>query len=94
MTKERRVSPSCTHWRYYLVESDGERILAIHHYEIDSDPTPIGQFLLNALDPGVRIPQPMVRVGLQSTSSARRRVVSSAVSAWPKSLVPEERIWV
>lgn len=55
------LTPTCTHWGNYRIESDGRRILGVHPYTTDSDPTPIGQSLLDALDPGTRIPQPMVR---------------------------------
>jgi len=55
--------PTCSHWGNYLVETDGDAITAIHPYAEDPDPSPIGQSLLDALDPGARIPQPMVRAG-------------------------------
>jgi len=64
---EQDLIPTCTHWGNYLVESDGRRILAVHPYPEDPHPTPIGQSLLDSLDPGCRIPQPMIRAGyLQS----------------------------
>ncbi len=56
-----RLTPTCTHWGNYRIESDGAEILGVHPYESDADPSPIGQSLLNTLDPGTRIPQPMVR---------------------------------
>ena len=55
--------PTCSHWGNYRVETDGEKLLSVQAYEVDKEPTPIGQSLLDALDEGVRIPQPMVRAG-------------------------------
>ena len=63
MSKTSRMSPTCTHWGNYRIESDGHDITAVHPYAVDTEPTPIGQSLLNALDKGARIPQPMVRAG-------------------------------
>lgn len=55
--------PTCTHWGNYLVDVSDNEIVAVHPYEDDADPTPIGQSLLNTMDPGCRIPQPMIRQG-------------------------------
>ncbi|MFK8047042.1 MAG: molybdopterin-dependent oxidoreductase [Halioglobus sp.] len=63
MSNPKQISPTCTHWGNYRIESDGRDITAVHPYEVDAEPTPIGQSLLNALDEGARIPQPMVRAG-------------------------------
>lgn len=63
MSKQRRWNPTSTHWGNYRVESDGKKILAVEPYAVDKEPTPIGQSLLDALDPDCRIPQPMVRAG-------------------------------
>lgn len=61
MSKPTRLSPTCTHWGNYRIESDGCNIVAVHPYAVDTEPTPIGQSLLDALNPGARIPRPMVR---------------------------------
>ena len=63
MNRQKKIVPTSTHWGNYRIETDGDTITAVHPYEVDSEPTPIGQSLLNALDPGARIPQPMVREG-------------------------------
>ena len=63
MSKTTRISPTCTHWGNYRIESDGNKITAVHPYDADTEPTAIGQSLLDALDEGARIPQPMVRAG-------------------------------
>lgn len=55
--------PTCSHWGNYRVETDGEKLLSVQSYEVDKEPTPIGQSLLDALDEGARIPRPMVRAG-------------------------------
>ncbi|MBT8078220.1 MAG: molybdopterin-dependent oxidoreductase [Gammaproteobacteria bacterium] len=55
--------PTSTHWGNYLVEARDGKLAAVHHYDVDVDPTPIGQSLLDSQDPATRIPQPMVRAG-------------------------------
>ncbi len=63
MNRKRKIVPTSTHWGNYRIESDGRTITAVHPYEVDTEPTPIGQSLRDALDPDARIPQPMVRAG-------------------------------
>ncbi len=70
--------PTATHWGNYLIETEDGRLKAVHHYEDDNNPTPIGQSLLNTQDANVRIPRPMIRRGYlerrwDSDGSARGR---------------------
>lgn len=58
-----RFIPTATHWGNYLIETEGGRLKAVHHYDDDKNPTPIGQSLLDTQDENVRIPKPMVRRG-------------------------------
>lgn len=62
MTRTRRF-PTATHWGNFIVEVDGEDIVAVHEYANDPHPSPIGQSLADSRDRGVRIDQPMVRKG-------------------------------
>ena len=55
--------PTCSHWGNHLVETDGEKLLSVQTYDVDKEPAPIGQSLLDALDKDAGIPQPMVRAG-------------------------------
>ena len=55
------LTPTSTHWGNYLLESRDGRVVAVHHYDADRNPTPIGQSLLDAQDAACRIPAPMVR---------------------------------
>ena len=57
------LTPTSTHWGNYLLESRNDRVVAVHHYEADRNPTPIGQSLLDSQDPACRVPAPMVRRG-------------------------------
>ena len=57
------LTPTSTHWGNYLLESRKGRVVAVHHYAADRNPTPIGQSLLDAQDPACRVPSPMVRRG-------------------------------
>ena len=62
-TNQTHTVPTSTHWGNYKVEVTNGRIAAIHPYEEETHPSPIGQSLQDSLDPGGRIPQPMVRAG-------------------------------
>jgi biotin/methionine sulfoxide reductase len=55
--------PTCSHWGNYRVETDGIRLISVEAYEVDKEPSPIGKSLLDALDVGARVSQPMVRAG-------------------------------
>ena len=55
--------PTSTHWGNYLLERCDGKIVAVHPYAADAEPSAIGQSLINAQDPGCRVPQPMVRQG-------------------------------
>ncbi|MFT5419184.1 MAG: biotin/methionine sulfoxide reductase, partial [Gammaproteobacteria bacterium] len=61
MNDTRKTVPTSTHWGNYLVESDGVDLKAVHHYDADKNPTPIGQSLLDAKDKNCRVAEPMVR---------------------------------
>lgn len=54
-------TPTVTHWGNFRIEHRGDEILGVHPYADDPEPSPIGENLLAALDPAVRISQPMVR---------------------------------
>ncbi len=60
-TTPRRISPTSTHWGNYRIETQAGRLVAVHHYPEDKNPTAIGQSLLNALDPYTRVGTPRVR---------------------------------
>ncbi|MFK7888504.1 MAG: molybdopterin-dependent oxidoreductase [Gammaproteobacteria bacterium] len=61
MGSHKKITPTSSHWGNYRVEVDDDKLVAIHPYSVDTNPTPIGQSLLDARDKNVRIPQPMVR---------------------------------
>ena len=82
------LTPTCSHWGNYLIEADAGVITAVHPYEEDPDPSPIGQSLLNALDKGARIPQPMVRAGYLkdewNSDPTRRGIEPFVPVSWQK----------
>ncbi|MEP4149198.1 MAG: molybdopterin-dependent oxidoreductase [Halioglobus sp.] len=90
MSTSNRINPTCTHWGNYLIESDGCNIKAVHAYTVDTEPTEIGQSLLDALDDGARIPQPMVRAGYlekgHSSDGAGRGVEPFVPVSWELAL--------
>ena len=61
--KRKKLIPTMTHWGSYLLEIVGDKVEAVHNYKDETHPSPIGQSLINALDPAVRIDRPMVRAG-------------------------------
>jgi len=82
------LTPTCSHWGNYLVETEAGSITAIHPYDEDPDPSPIGQSLLNVLDKGARIPQPMVRAGYLEdewmSDSSQRGIEPFVPVSWQK----------
>jgi len=82
------LTPTSSHWGNYLVETDGGVITAIHPYAEDPNPSPIGQSLLDALDKGARIPQPMVRAGYLedewNSDSSQRGIEPFVPVSWQK----------
>lgn len=49
-----------THWGAYEIETDGERVVAVHPFRDDPDPSPIGQSLRDHDHP-LRVRRPSVR---------------------------------
>ena len=60
---ENTLTPTSTHWGNYRLESRNGRVVAVHSYEADRNPTPIARSLLDAQDPACRVPAPMIRKG-------------------------------
>jgi biotin/methionine sulfoxide reductase len=50
-----------THWGTYRVESHDGKVTALHNFEQDPDPSPIGRGIVDVLDGPTRIKAPMVR---------------------------------
>jgi len=90
MSERTKITPTCTHWGNYRIETDGSDILAVHNYEVDVESTPIGQSLLNTLDSGARVPQPMVRAGYlrdqHKSDGAGRGVEPFVPVSWEQAL--------
>lgn len=52
-----------THWGSFLVESDGQEIKSIGHYDEDENPSIIGQALLDSRNENCRVAKPAIRKG-------------------------------
>jgi biotin/methionine sulfoxide reductase len=52
-----------SHWGTYSIEKQGDRVVALHPFEHDPDPSPIGAGIVDVLDHPTRITQPMIREG-------------------------------
>ncbi len=62
-----------THWGTYRVERQGDRVVAMHPFEIDPDPSPIGPGILDVLEGPTRVTAPMVRQGWLERGPGSRR---------------------
>ena len=85
-----KLVPVSSHWGNYLAEVAEDKLVAIHPYATDPDPTPIGQSLLNAQDENVRVPQPMIRQGYlekrHAGDGARRGIDAFVPVSWELAL--------
>lgn len=54
---------TCFHWGTYRAETHEGKLVRLHPFEEDVDPSPIGQGIVDALDAPSRITAPMVRKG-------------------------------
>ena len=52
---------TCSHWGTYRVESRNGRVVALHDFEHDPDPSPIGHGMVEPLYDRNRITEPMIR---------------------------------
>ena len=50
-----------THWGTYRVETHNGKVIALHNFEQDPDPSPIGSGMVDVLDGPTRITSPVVR---------------------------------
>ncbi len=55
--------PTVTHWGAYSAEVQNGRVVKMHPFAADPDPSPIGDSIPGALTDPLRITQPMVREG-------------------------------
>jgi biotin/methionine sulfoxide reductase len=55
--------PTATHWGAYRAEVRDGRLVAMHPFAADPDPSPIGSSYTDALTDRLRIPRPMIRKG-------------------------------
>ena len=85
-----KLVPVTSHWGNYLAEIADGRLVAIHPYATDPDPTPIGQSLLNAQDENVRVLQPMIRQGYlekrHDSDGAQRGIEPFVPVSWDTAL--------
>ena len=61
MPKDHDLPLTSTHWGTYRVEKSGHKVVALHPFEQDIYPSPIGGGIVDVLDGPTRITAPMVR---------------------------------
>lgn len=62
MSNREDLPLTSTHWGTYRVETHDGNVTALHGFERDNDPSPIGPGILDVLDGPTRITTPMVRL--------------------------------
>jgi len=61
LKKKSEYTLTSTHWGTYRVESKQGQVVAMHPFEEDSDPSPIGNGIIDVIDAPSRIRKPAVR---------------------------------
>ena len=61
MATKNNLYPTATHWGQYLVETDKNELIKVNDYTDESDPSAIGQALLDNRNRDCRITKPMIR---------------------------------
>ena len=83
-------SLTSTHWGNFFVETRDGRISAVHPTGNDSDPSTIGQSLVDSQDPGCRVARPYIRQGYlekPGRSDGSRRGIDPFVAVpWDEAL--------
>ena len=96
MSDQNRSLLTSTHWGTYRVEVAGGRVMALHAFEHDPDPSPIGAGIVDVLEGPSRITAPMVRKswleGGPGTAGDKRGFDSFVEVSWDEAnrLVAEE----
>ncbi len=76
MTSHNHLPLTTNHWGTYRVETENGKVTALHPFEEDVDPSPIGPGIVDVLDGPTRIKHPMVRRswldGGPGTATAKR----------------------
>jgi biotin/methionine sulfoxide reductase len=89
---------TATHWGTYRVETHDGRVAKISPFELDPDPSAIGQSLVGVLDHPCRVTHPMVRKGWLEkgpvgTGATRGSDVFVPLS-WPAAVELVSRGWL
>ncbi len=85
-----KLVPTATHWGLFNAEVVDGRVVGLHPYRDDPDPSPIGRSLAGITDHACRIDRPMVRAGYLSkgpTAENNRRGAEPFVAvSWEQAL--------
>ena len=96
MKKIDELPLTSSHWGTFRVASDKGKVTALHAFEQDPDPSPIGHGILDVLDGPTRIAAPMVRKswleGGPGTATDKRGAEAFVEVSWEKAekLVADE----
>ena len=61
MTMRDQMPLTSLHWGTYRAQVEGNRVVALHDFEEDQDPSPIGKGFVGVLDGPTRVTSPMIR---------------------------------
>ncbi len=82
--------PTATHWGVFHAEVTDGRVVAMHPYAQDPDPSPLGQSMVSALYGGSRVDRPAVRRGYLSgkwrSDPGRRGLDDFVEVSWEQAL--------
>ncbi|MGB3280967.1 MAG: molybdopterin guanine dinucleotide-containing S/N-oxide reductase [Pseudorhodobacter sp.] len=88
MTRQSDHSLTSAHWGTFRAETRNGRLHALHGFEEDPDPSPIGNGITDVLDGSLRITQPMIRESwLQNgpgTATGKRGSDAFVPVSWPE----------
>ncbi len=61
MIMRNQMPLTSSHWGTYRAQVEGGKVVALHEFEEDQDPSPIGKGMVGVLDGPTRVTSPMVR---------------------------------
>ncbi|MBM3570768.1 MAG: Asp-tRNA(Asn)/Glu-tRNA(Gln) amidotransferase GatCAB subunit C, partial [Alphaproteobacteria bacterium] len=69
-TTTEALPTTATHWGTYRAEVRAGKLVALHPYERDPDPSPMGRSIPGAVHDRCRVSQPMVRASFLEAGAA------------------------
>ena len=71
-----------THWGVYRAEVANGKLIKLHNFEEDVDPSPIGNGIVGTLDAPSRVTAPMVRCSWLEKAPDQRQICVVRIPLW------------